>query len=171
MNKTELLAMLEVRLGSRGAAVAALDTVLDEIQQAIAAGERVTLTGFGTFERVERPARIGRNPRTGAALEIAASAGARFHAGSALKAAVAGGAPATRTAVVVASSGPSASVAAKGTVTTKGTAAKGTVTKSTAAKPTAAASTKKPKVKKAEKPGKKSSSGKAAGAKKAKKKK
>ena len=94
MNRTDLLLLLERRLGSRQAAAAALDGVLDEIQRAVAAGERVTLTGFGTFERVERPARTGRNPRTGAALEIAASAAPRFHAGAALRAAVSGTTPA-----------------------------------------------------------------------------
>lgn len=90
VNKTELIALLEGPLGSRAAAVTALDSVLGEIQRAVVAGERVTLTGFGTFERVERPAHTGRNPRTGAAIEIAASASPRFHAGSALRAAVAG---------------------------------------------------------------------------------
>lgn len=91
-----MLALLELRLGSREAADAALDGVLDEIQRAVAAGERVTLTGFGTFERVERPARTGRNPRTGEALEIAASAAPRFHAGATLRAAVSGTTPAAR---------------------------------------------------------------------------
>lgn len=105
MNKTELIALLEARMGSHGAAVAALDSVLAEIQHAVAAGERVVLTGFGTFERVERPARTGRNPRTGAALEIAASASPRFHAGAVLRAAVAGTTPAPRTTARPPSSG------------------------------------------------------------------
>ncbi|WP_407344102.1 HU family DNA-binding protein [Pengzhenrongella phosphoraccumulans] len=96
MNKTEMVTLLEGRLGSKGAAVAALDAVLDEITHAVASGERVTLTGFGTFERVERPARIGRNPRTGTAIEIPAAAAPRFHAGSSLRAAVSGPAPAAR---------------------------------------------------------------------------
>jgi DNA-binding protein HU-beta len=91
MNKTELLAHLESRLGSRGAAVAALDAVLAEIQDAVAAGDRVVLTGFGTFEPVARAARTGRDPRTGAALAIAASTTPRFRAGAGLRAAVAGG--------------------------------------------------------------------------------
>lgn len=90
MNKTDLLVLLERRLGSRGAAVAALDAVLDEVQRAVAAGERVTLTGFGTFERADRPARTGRNPRTGEALAIAASAVPRFHPGAVLRSVVAG---------------------------------------------------------------------------------
>jgi len=96
VNKNGLLALLEGRLGSRDAAADALEAVLDEIQRAVAAGARVTLTGFGTFERVERPARTGRNPRTGAAIEIAASAAPRFHAGATLRAAVAGATPAPR---------------------------------------------------------------------------
>jgi DNA-binding protein HU-beta len=96
LNKTEMVTLLEGRLGSKGAAVAALDAVLDEITHAVASGERVTLTGFGTFERVERPARIGRNPRTGTAIEIPAAAAPRFHAGSSLRAAVSGPAPAAR---------------------------------------------------------------------------
>ena len=90
MNKSELLAQLEARLGSRGAAAVALDSVLGEIQAAVSRGERVTLTGFGTFEPVERPARTGRNPRTGGPLQIAASTTPRFRAGATLKAAVAG---------------------------------------------------------------------------------
>lgn len=99
MNRSELLAQLETRLGSRGAAVAALHSVLDEIQRAVAVGDRVTLTGFGTFERVERPARTGRNPRTGATLQIPASATPRFRPGSVLRAAVADSARAVPAAV------------------------------------------------------------------------
>ena len=90
MNKSELLARLQGPLGGHQAAAAALDSVLGAITAAVAAGERVTLTGFGTFERVERPARTGRNPRTGDPLVIAASAAPRFHPGTALRAAVAG---------------------------------------------------------------------------------
>lgn len=112
MNKNELLARLEARLGSRRAAAAALDSVLTEIQGAVADGERVTLTGFGTFERVQRSARTGRNPRTGAAIEIAASAAPRFHPGSGLRAAVAGTSPGRRAVAATAASGPAA-----GTVT------------------------------------------------------
>ena len=93
MNKTEMVAELERRLGSHGAAVSALDAVIDTVQQAVAAGDRVTLTGFGTFERVMRPARTGRHPRTGAPIEIAASSLPRFRAGAALRAAVAGATP------------------------------------------------------------------------------
>jgi DNA-binding protein HU-beta len=105
VNKNELLARLEARLGSRRAAAAALDSVLTEIQGAVADGERVTLTGFGTFERVQRSARTGRNPRTGAAIEIAASAAPRFHPGSGLRAAVAGTSPGRRAVAATAPSG------------------------------------------------------------------
>ncbi len=91
MNKTEMLAELERRLGSHGAAVSALDAVLDTLQEAVAVGDKVTLTGFGTFERVTRPARTGRNPRTGEPLEIAATWLPHFRAGTGLRAAVAAG--------------------------------------------------------------------------------
>ena len=58
---------------------------------ALAAGERVTLTGFGTFEATGRAARTGRNPRTGEALEVAATTVARFHPGATLRCAGRGG--------------------------------------------------------------------------------
>ena len=85
MNKTEMVAELERRLGSHGAAVAALDAVLGTVQEAVAAGDKVTLTGFGTFELVRRPARTGRNPRTGKEISIGASTNAAFRAGKGLK--------------------------------------------------------------------------------------
>ena len=119
MNKTEMVTLLEVRLGNRSAAVAALDAVLDEITHAVASGERVTLTGFGTFERVERPARIGRNPRTGTAIEIPAAAAPRFHAGSNLRAAVAGPTPAARSRVAATASGTTVATAARTKATAK----------------------------------------------------
>ena len=70
----------------------AVDAVLDEITAALAAGERVTLTGFGTFEAAGRAARTGRNPRTGESLDVAATTVARFHPGATLRARVAAGA-------------------------------------------------------------------------------
>lgn len=62
-----------------------LDTVLDSIGDAIAAGDRVQLLGFGTFEKRERPARTARNPRTGETIEIAAASVPAFKPGKALK--------------------------------------------------------------------------------------
>ena len=65
-----------------------VDAVFNKIRDAMAAGEKVTLTGFGSFEVVHRNEREGRNPRTGETMEIAASRVPRFTAGSSLKKAV-----------------------------------------------------------------------------------
>ncbi|GEK21589.1 HU family DNA-binding protein [Cellulomonas xylanilytica] len=89
--KSQIADRIAARGASRAAAVAAVDAVLDEITSALAAGERVTLTGFGTFEAAGRAARTGRNPRTGEALEVAATTVARFHPGATLRARVAAG--------------------------------------------------------------------------------
>lgn len=62
-----------------------LDTMLDAIASALARGEKVTITGFGTYEVRERAARMGRNPQTGAPLHIPASKSPAFRAGKGLK--------------------------------------------------------------------------------------
>lgn len=67
---------------------AALDAVLDSIQAALQRGERVQLTGFGTFETRERSARKGKNPATGEEMEIPAMTIPAFRAGKNLKEAV-----------------------------------------------------------------------------------
>ncbi len=89
--KSQIADRIAARGTSRGAAAAAVDAVLDEITAALAAGERVTLTGFGTFEAAGRPARTARNPRTGESLDVAATTVARFHPGATLRARVAAG--------------------------------------------------------------------------------
>lgn len=65
-----------------------VDALLDAIQAELAAGEKVQLIGFGTFEVRKRAARKGRNPQTGAAIKIKASKVPAFKAGKALKDAV-----------------------------------------------------------------------------------
>src|SRR5262249_18788504 len=65
VNKTELIESIGGRLGDRKAATAALEAVLAEIQNAVTKGDKVSITGFGVFERLERAARTDRNPRTG----------------------------------------------------------------------------------------------------------
>lgn len=89
MNKSELVAgMAEVAEISKAAADKALVGLLDAIGNALAKGDKVTLVGFGTFSCSERAARQGRNPQTGAAIQIAARKVARFKAGSKLVEAV-----------------------------------------------------------------------------------
>jgi DNA-binding protein HU-beta len=66
----------------------AIDAVVGAIQASLARGEKVTWTGFGTFEVRNRAARMGRNPQTGAPLHIAASKTPAFKSGKSLKDAV-----------------------------------------------------------------------------------
>ena len=89
MNKTELVKKVakEAQLTQKQAA-SALESVIGAIESAVAAGEKVTLPGFGTFEKRFREARTGRNPRTGATIKIAAKTLPEFKAGAAFKAAV-----------------------------------------------------------------------------------
>jgi DNA-binding protein HU-beta len=85
-NKADLIdAIAEKAEVSKKAATVALDTVLDEITQALKKGDRVSISGFGTFSISSRAARTGRNPQTGATIQIAASKVPKFKAGKALK--------------------------------------------------------------------------------------
>jgi len=73
---------------SKSAAERALDALVSAIKTSLKKGDMVTLVGFGTFYVGTRKARQGRNPRTGAALKIAAAKVPRFRAGKALKDAI-----------------------------------------------------------------------------------
>ncbi len=89
MNKSELIeAMAESGDISKAAAGRALDGMVEAITDALKNGDQVSLIGFGTFSVKERAARTGRNPQTGATIEIAASRIPGFKAGKALKDAV-----------------------------------------------------------------------------------
>jgi len=91
VNRAELIDQIRDRLGvDKRAAENAVDVVLDSIQRAVAAGEKVALTGFGVFEKVERAARTGRNPRTGAAVKIKKTAVPKFRPGTQFKGVVSG---------------------------------------------------------------------------------
>ena len=89
MNKNDLIAQVAGSTGmSKAEAGGALDAVLDGIGGALAGGGEVRLVGFGTFSVGHRKATTGRNPRTGEAIQIAASNRPKFKAGKALKEAV-----------------------------------------------------------------------------------
>lgn len=95
MNKTELAAEVAERLnGADPDARQYVDAVFDVIMRHVAAGERVQILGFGTFDSVGRAARVGRNPRTGAAIQVPAGVSPRFNAGQTFRAQVTGGSPA-----------------------------------------------------------------------------
>lgn len=89
MNRSELVDAVGEATGldkhqSEGAVKALVDSVVAEIK----AGNKVQIFGFGTFTPTSRAARVGRNPQTGEAVNIAASTGVRFAPASALKAAL-----------------------------------------------------------------------------------
>ena len=89
MNKTELINAVAAKAEiSKKDAEKALTAVLGSIEDALKAGEKVQLIGFGTFEVKERAARTGHNPKTGEAIEIAAAKVPSFKAGAALKTAI-----------------------------------------------------------------------------------
>ena len=86
MNKTELINAVAAKAEiSKKDAEKALAAVLGSIEDALKAGDKVQLIGFGTFEVRERGARTGRNPKTGATITIAASKAPAFVAGKGLK--------------------------------------------------------------------------------------
>jgi DNA-binding protein HU-beta len=83
VNKSELVSRLTERLGGdRTIATAAVNGVLAEIEGSVARGERVSLLGFGTFDRRERAPRAGRNPQTGATIQLPASVAPVFRPGA-----------------------------------------------------------------------------------------
>ncbi len=91
MNKSQLIDALAARYeGNRKQAAHALDSVLDTITREVARGEKVAITGFGSFEKAVRNARTGRNPRTGEKVSVPASKTPKFRAGAGLKEAVNG---------------------------------------------------------------------------------
>ena len=89
MNKTELVAAVAQKAElSKKDAEKAVAAVTAAITDALCAGDKVQLVGFGTFEVSERAAREGRNPQTGKTMKIAACKAPKFKAGKALKDAV-----------------------------------------------------------------------------------
>ena len=142
MNKAQLIDKLSVQLGSKKAATEAVEAVIDTVTRAVASGERVAITGFGVFEKVARPARTGRNPRTGATVKIKKTSVPKFKAGQSFKDVVSGAkklpkaaASAARGATGTSKAAPAKkSAPAKKTTAKKSTAKKSTAKKSAPAK-------------------------------------
>jgi len=156
MNKAQLIDELASRFeGNKKNAQQALEAVIDTITRAVAKGEKVAITGFGVFEKIERPARFARNPATGERVRVKKTSVPRFKPGTGFRDVVSGARKlpkiaadtakrtadsAKRTAAGVTGRGGSAATAAKrATATPKSTAAR-PAAKSTAAKKTAAKS-------------------------------
>jgi len=89
VNKGDLVSVVCEKSGlSKKDSASALDAVLEAIKEALAAGDRVQLVGFGSFDVVQKAARMGMNPQTKEKIQIPAKKAVRFRAGQALKDAV-----------------------------------------------------------------------------------
>ncbi len=88
MNKTDLIAKVATVVGTQKQSKEAVECVLDAITEALAGKDTVQIAGFGSFKVGQRKARTGRNPQSGAAIEIPARNVPRFLPGKALKDAV-----------------------------------------------------------------------------------
>ena len=86
MNKAEFVQEVSGEVGlSKRETQKVVNAIIGTIRDTLATGEKVTLVGFGTFQVMKRKARTGRNPQTGAALQIPARRVARFLPGKTLK--------------------------------------------------------------------------------------
>jgi DNA-binding protein HU-beta len=88
MNKRDLIDAVSDRMGDKRTATEAVNAVLDTIQETVASGDKVSITGFGVFEKQERAARTARNPATGAAVKVPKTSVPKFRAGADFKAMV-----------------------------------------------------------------------------------
>ncbi|MFF4504005.1 HU family DNA-binding protein [Streptomyces sp. NPDC001401] len=135
MNKAQLVEAIADKLGGRQQAAEAVDAVLDAIVRATVAGDRVSVTGFGSFEKVDRPARYARNPQTGERVRVKKTSVPRFRAGQGFKDLVSGSKKLPRGGEVAVKKAPKGSLTGGAAATVKKAAAK----KTTAKKATAAA--------------------------------
>ncbi|MEU8589668.1 HU family DNA-binding protein [Streptomyces sp. NPDC048664] len=135
MNKAQLVEAIADKMGGRQQAADAVDAVLDAIVRAVVGGDRVSVTGFGSFEKVERPARYARNPQTGERVRVKKTSVPRFRAGQGFKDLVSGTKKLPRGGEVAVKKAPKGSLTGGASATVKKAAAK----KSTAKKATAAA--------------------------------
>jgi DNA-binding protein HU-beta len=136
MNRRELVAALAERTETdKRTADANLQAFIDTVTETVASGEVVVISGFAKFARVERAARMGRNPQTGAAIRIKASRRARVTPLKAFKDAVLTGKRPAKKAV--AKKAPAKKAVAKKTIAKKAVAKKTTAKKTTAKKTTA----------------------------------
>lgn len=132
LNKAQLVEAIADKLGGRQQAADAVDAVLDAIVRATVAGDRVSVTGFGSFEKVDRPARYARNPQTGERVRVKKTSVPRFRAGQGFKDLVAGTKKLPKGGEVSVKKAP------KGSLTGGSSAASATVKKAAAKKATTA---------------------------------
>ncbi|MEV0482742.1 HU family DNA-binding protein [Streptomyces sp. NPDC050508] len=145
MNKAQLVEAIADKVGGRQQAAEAVDAVLDAIVRAVVSGDRVSVTGFGSFEKVDRPARYARNPQTGERVRVKKTSVPRFRAGQGFKDLVSGSKKLPRGGEVAVKKAPKGSLSGTASATVKKAVAKKTtakkataVAKKTVAKKTAA---------------------------------
>jgi DNA-binding protein HU-beta len=135
VNKAQLVEAIADKVGGRQQAADAVDAVLDAIVRAVVGGDRVSVTGFGSFEKVDRPARYARNPQTGERVRVKKTSVPRFRAGQGFKDLVSGSKKLPRGGEVAVKKAPKGSLTGGAAATVKKAAAK----KATTAKRAAAA--------------------------------
>ena len=135
MNKADLIEAVASRVGAdKKAATNAVEAFIDVVTRAVAEGQKVAISGFGVFEKIERGARTARNPATGAIVKLKKTHVPKFRAGSQFKDVVSGAKKLAKAAPAAAKSTASA---AKSTAT-KATAKKAPAKKAAPAKKTVA---------------------------------
>ncbi|WP_329221399.1 HU family DNA-binding protein [Streptomyces sp. NBC_01485] len=144
MNKAQLVEAIADKVGGRQQAAEAVDAVLDAIVRATVAGDRVSVTGFGSFEKVDRPARYARNPQTGERVRVKKTSVPRFRAGQGFKDLVSGSKKLPRGGEVAVKKAPKGSLTGGASATVKKAVAKKAApsTRAAAAKRTTAAAKK-----------------------------
>jgi len=135
VNKAQLVEAIADKVGGRQQAAEAVDAVLDAVVRAVVNGDRVSVTGFGSFEKVDRPARYARNPQTGERVRVKKTSVPRFRAGQGFKDLVSGSKKLPRGGEVAVKKAPKGSLSGTASATVKKAVAK----KTTAKKATAAA--------------------------------
>ncbi|MGY1497295.1 HU family DNA-binding protein [Streptomyces sp. QTS52] len=140
MNKAQLVEAIADKVGGRQQAAEAVDAVLDAIVRATVSGDRVSVTGFGSFEKVDRPARYARNPQTGERVRVKKTSVPRFRAGQGFKDLVSGSKKLPRGGEVAVKKAPKGSLTGGGAAATvkKAVAKKATTAKKATAKRTTA---------------------------------
>lgn len=85
MNKSELISAMAAKAGiTKVVAKTALEAFIETTGETLKKGDKIALVGFGTFSVLDKPARTGRNPRTGETLQISAKKAVKFKAGAEL---------------------------------------------------------------------------------------
>jgi DNA-binding protein HU-beta len=138
VNKAQLVEAIADKVGGRQQAAEAVDAVLDAIVRAVVSGDRVSVTGFGSFEKVDRPARYARNPQTGERVRVKKTSVPRFRAGQGFKDLVSGSKKLPRGGEVAVKKAPKGSLSGGASATVKKAAAKKATAKKAAAKKTTA---------------------------------